>query len=278
MDLDFVVNYDIKYRRGTEAADGDVLWVVLTTAWARVLGDQVSEENIPERRTDNLPENSRKPIRPDLNENEIDYAVSAWSVALGFIPHIGPILGEVVRSIVPNQRQDRIADFVTALDDELGNLQQDVLELKMRTQEFADLFREAAYQAAATPSDERRRRLAALLKNSLTHEEVRYEEERKLLSLLEQINDSELIILGYYGTEMVGEKANEYYERHEAIVSPPLLETMMSEEEIWDATMKQEYRENLRRLGLIAPRKSGSEGITTLGKMLLEYVDGPRSE
>ncbi len=161
----------------------------------------MSEENTPERRSDNLPERSQRPPPPDLNENEVDYAVSAWSVALGFIPHVGPILGEVVRNIVPNQRQDRIADFVIALDDELGKLQQDVLGLKMRTQEFADLFTEAAYQAAATPSDERRRRLAALLKNSLTHEEVKYEEERKLLSLLEQINDSELIILGYYGTK-----------------------------------------------------------------------------
>ncbi|MDX5895297.1 hypothetical protein [Rubrobacter radiotolerans] len=238
----------------------------------------MSDENTPDNRPDDPPESITRAPRPDLNQNDIDYAVSAWSAALGLVPHVGSILGEVVRNIVPNQRQDRIADFVIALDDELGTLQRDVLELKMRTQEFVDLFREAAYQAAATPSDERRRRLAALLKNSLTHEEVRYEEERKLLSLLGRINDSELIILGYYGTEMVGQQAAEYYERHEDIVNPPLFETGMSDEEMRDATMKQECRDNLHRLGLIAPRKSGSEGITTLGKLLLEYVDGPRSE
>lgn len=239
----------------------------------------MTEENTPERRPDNLSEEVPRAPRPDLSPNEIDYAVSTWSAVLGLIsPSVGPILAEVVRNIVPNQRQDRIADFVTVLDDELATVQRDVLELKMRTQEFADLFREAAYQAAATPSDERRRRLAALLRNSLNHDEIRYEEERKLLSLLEQINDSELVILGYYGTEMVGEKANEYYRRHEAIVSPPLLETGMSDEEERDATMKQEYRANLRRLGLISPRKRGPEGVTTLGRLLLEYVDGPRSE
>lgn len=238
----------------------------------------MTEENTPVRRSDNLPERTSRAPRPDLSPNEIDHAVSAWSAALESVPAVGSIIAEVVRNIVPNQRQDRISDFVTALDDELGTLQQDVLELKMRTQGFADLFREAAYQAAATPSDERRRRLAALLKNSITHEEVRYEEERKLLSLLGQINDPELIILGYYGTEMVGERADEYYDRHEAIVRAPLLETMMSDEEIRDATMKQEYRANLRRLGLISQRRRGPEGITTLGKLLLEYVDGPRSE
>lgn len=238
----------------------------------------MTEENTPERRSDNLPESVPRPSRSDLDDNATDYAVSALSGALGLVPFVGSILGEVVRTIIPNQRQDRIADFVTAVGDELATVQRDVLELKMRTQEFADLFREAAYQAAATPSDERRHRLAALLKNSLTHEEARYEEERKLLSLLKRINDSELIILGYYGTEMVGQKADEYYFRHEDIVSAPLFETMMSEEETRDATMKQEYRDNLGRLGLIAPRRSGPEGITPLGRLLLEYVDGPRSE
>jgi hypothetical protein len=238
----------------------------------------MTEENTPERRPDNLPEGSPRPSRPELDDNATDYVVSASSVALGFIPYAGPILSEVMRAIIPNQRQDRISDFIADLDSELAEVRRDVLELRMRTQEFADLFREAAYQAAATPSDERRRRLAALLKNSLTHEEVRYEEEKKLLSLLEQINDSELIILGYYGTEMVGARADEYYRRHEAIVSPPLLETGMSDKVAQDATMKQEYRNTLRRLGLIAPRKTGPEGITALGRLLLEYVDGPRSE
>jgi hypothetical protein len=70
----------------------------------------------------------------------------------------------------------------------------------------------------------------------------------------------------------------EAYRRHEAIVSPPFLETGMSDEEAQDAAMKQEYRDTLRRLGLIAPRKTGPEGITALGRLLLEYVDGPRSE
>jgi hypothetical protein len=238
----------------------------------------VTEDNAPERESDNLPEHAPRAPRPDLGPNEIDYAVSAWSAALGTVPAVGSIIAEVVRNIIPNQRQDRISDFLTALDDELGNLQQDVLELRMCTQEFADLFREAAFQATATSSHERRRRLAALLKNSLTHEEVKYEEERKLLSLLEQIADSELIILGYFGTEMVGPQADEYYERHEDIVRPPQFETSMSDEMIRDAAMKQEHRDNLRRLGLIAPRRIGSEGITPLGRLLLEYVDGPRSE
>jgi len=233
---------------------------------------------MPERRSDNLPEGSPRPPRPNLDDTATDYVVSASSVALGFIPYAGPILAEVMRTIIPNQRQDRISDFVADLDSQLAGMQRDVLELRMRTQEFADHFREAAFQAAATPSDERRRRLAALLKNSLTHEQVRYEEEKKLLSLLGQINDSELIILGYYETEMVGEKADEYYKRHEAIVSPPLLETMMSDEEIRDATMKQEHRDNLRRLGLIARRRTDPEGVTALGKLLLEHVDVLRSE
>ena len=235
-------------------------------------------ENVPSSRQDQPSESAPARYRPDLNQNEVDHAVGAWSAVLGTVPGVGAILGEVVRTIIPNQGQDRIADFVQALDDELRDVRREVLELKMRTPEFGDLFRDTAYQAAATPSAERRRRLAALLKNSITREELEHEKERKLLSLLREVNDAELIILGYFGTGMVGEKAGEYYWHHEDIVSPPFMEGGMSDEEVRDATMKQEYRDHLRRLGLIASKRVGPEGITSLGRLLLRYVDGPESE
>lgn len=138
--------------------------------------------------------------------------------------------------------------------------------------------RDASFQAAETSSDERRRRLAALLKNSIKRDELEHEEERKLLTLLGQINDAELIILGYYGTDMVGKKADEYYMLHKATIDSPPRQTCMPEEAIREATMKQNYRDTLRRLGLIASRNTGSDRITPLGRLLLSYVDGPKSE
>jgi hypothetical protein len=74
---------------------------------------------------------------------------------------------------------------------------------------------------------------------------------------------------------MVGQQANEYYRRHKDVVSPPLVETGMSADEIRDATMKKEHRGNLHRLGLIDPQRKGRKRITPLGRMLLEYVDIP---
>jgi hypothetical protein len=71
-----------------------------------------------------------------------------------------------------------------------------------------------------------------------------------LLSLRGQLNDAELIILGWYGTNMVGEEADAYFYRHEAVLEPPFIETSLFDEELRKATLAQALREPLLRLGL----------------------------
>lgn len=238
----------------------------------------MSVEDTPGNRHEQNSGLERAENRPDLDANEVDNAVNAWAATIAALPAAGPILAEVIRTVVPNQRMERVGEYVKILDAELTEVQREVLEIKMRTQEFGDLFRESAYQAADTSSEDRRHRLAALLRNSLTHDEIAHEQERKLLSMLGQLNDAELIILGYFGTDMVGEKADAYARKHGDIVMGPMIETGMSDKEFRDETMKQEYRANLHRLGLTGPDSSGSEHITRLGRLLLHYVDGPESE
>ncbi len=110
--------------------------------------------------------------RPDIEQNEVDLAVGAWAVTLGYMPAVGPIVAELFRNVIPNQRHDRIADFLRILDDKLSSLEEDFLREKMRTEEFVDLFEDGAYQAARALTDERKERIAALLKNSLTDEDL----------------------------------------------------------------------------------------------------------
>lgn len=87
--------------------------------------------------------------RPDIEQNEVDLAVSAWAVTLGYMPAIGPIVGELIRNLIPNQRHDRIADFLRILDTKLQSLEEGFLKERMRTEEFIDLFEDGAYQASA---------------------------------------------------------------------------------------------------------------------------------
>jgi hypothetical protein len=237
----------------------------------------MSAENPSDEHHEQNSDIDRAGSRPDVHANEVDHAVNAWSATISALPGAGSILAEVVRTIVPNQRMDRMGEYLKELDIELSDVRRDLLETKTGTQEFGDLFRDTAYQAADTSSQDRRHRLAALLRNSLTHDEIAHEQERKLLSILGQLNDAELIILGYFGTDMVGEKADEYLRRHGDLVMAPMLETGMSDEESHDETMKQEYRTTLNRLGLTAPNNRGSEHITRFGRLLLHYIDGPES-
>jgi len=212
-------------------------------------------------------------VRPDIEPNEIDTVVSAWSGVIGSVPGIGPVVAELVRYTIPNQRLDRMADFVRILDDKVSVLERSVLEEKMRTPQFVDLFEDGAYQAVTSASDKRREYIAALLKNSLTSEELSHEQEKKLLALLAQLNDSELVILSYYGTGMLGEEANDYFRRHEDVLRPPIIETGMSDEEARDNMLKQAYRDNLRLLGLARTGSRRTDQITPVGRLLLQHID-----
>ena len=67
--------------------------------------------------------------------------------------------------------------------------------------EGLDLFEEGLLQASRSISEERRRRLANLLAKSLSQEELKYAESKKLLNLLRELTDPEVLILLYYSEQ-----------------------------------------------------------------------------
>jgi hypothetical protein len=212
-------------------------------------------------------------FRPDVDETDLDRAVSASTLALSAIPTIGPLIAEAVKHSIPNQRIDRIARMLKFLDCQVADMQEGLREQRMRTDEFRDLLEDALWQTTRTLTDERRAYIASLLKNSIKSDDLAHEQEKELLSLLGQLNDSELIILGWYGTEYVGEKADEYFRRHEEVLYSPLIETNATDEELRDATLKEAHHAKLRRLGLARPGKGKLDQITELGRLLLRQID-----
>ena len=59
---------------------------------------------------------SKKKIMNTENTKK-DYAVSIGKGILGAIPIVGPLMAETVGSIIPNQRIDRINDFLLKLEE-----------------------------------------------------------------------------------------------------------------------------------------------------------------
>jgi hypothetical protein len=214
----------------------------------------------------------RGELPPDLEANEIDHFVSAVHASLGAVPGIGPLMAAMVTSVIPRQRLDRVAQMVRLLDERLSDLPEDFVRERMLRPGAADVV-QAALPQAATSTEERLPYIVALLKNGLTSDELLYEQEKTLLSLLEQLNDSELIMLGWYGEEHHLGSKSEYYERHEDVLRSPLLDSLATDEEVREAALKEAYRDNLRRLGLAREGRKGRDQLTDLGRLLLERID-----
>lgn len=47
-----------------------------------------------------------------LKTNCTDVIVSALSAAVGYVPAMGGVMPEIVHNAIPQQRQDRIVDFI----------------------------------------------------------------------------------------------------------------------------------------------------------------------
>lgn len=227
-----------------------------------------------------------------LEQNKTDVAVALAEGVLGYLPYVGPMVAAIVGTIIPNQRMDRIADFLRVLDEKLRVFQRDVLEEKMRTEEFVDLFEDGTFQAARALTGERRERIAALLKNSLTSDDLNHLQEKQLLSVLGELNDAELIILRSYGLDLDPSEAQEFIERHEHTIRGPIAFVGSSQKDADQRTVHDTYRNHLTRLGLLrASYKKPKKGelpewdiktgmlkaqgyrITPLGRLLLRYVD-----
>lgn len=234
-------------------------------------------------------------INPDKSQVDIskntDGIAAALKVVLSNVPAVGSILTEVVGVTIPNQKADRIKLFVEVLSDQVKYIEEDVLRLKMQTEEFTDLFEDALLQAARALNDERRQYIASFLKNSLTSQELTHIEEKKLLSLLNELNDAEVIYLKYDSLFSPLEKS-EFGAQHKKFLTP-IRSTFGYESPILDKQALQEsFRSKLLEVGLIKQRfDKPKKGIipefdeetgrlkvkgfsaTRLGKLLLRYID-----
>ena len=230
--------------------------------------------------------------KPNGNQSKTDVAIAVGIGTLGLLPYAGPILAEIVGTIIPNQRIDRIARFAVILNEKLAELDRELLEQKMRTEEFVDLFEDGAFQAARALTNERREHIASLLKNSLSSEELDHVQEKQLLSILGQLNDAELIILKFHWLTLDPQEAERFFELHEDTLRGPLVFIGAPQDDADRGALHETYRDHLRRLGLLRatykkPKKGelpewdlktgmikvASDRITPLGRLLLRYID-----
>lgn len=228
---------------------------------------------------------------PDLNPNGVDDTATFWKITLGLLPVAGPIFAEIVGALIPNQRMDRITEFLKILDQRLGALGYDMetLKEKMTEESYTNLFEEGTWQAARTSSTERKEYIANLLVNGLNDEVLDELQKGVFLKILSELNDAEILILYSYTYKM--QRDEEFHELHQGILIGPSAHMGSDSDEINDETVYKTYREKLVRLNLLNltfpsvkkgeipefdPKtgmiKSRGHELTSLGRLFLKYI------
>jgi hypothetical protein len=227
-------------------------------------------------------------ILTETNKNDIIVSISKG--VLGAIPYIGPMLAEIVGNLIPNQRFERLKEFCIKIETRLTNVEQTILQAKMKLTEVIDLLEDSFLAASRALSDERLCYIANLLVEGIKGKKEEIIRFKKLLSILSNLNDIEVLWLYYY--ERLSKSDKTFYKLHENTLRPKLAGLGSSKEEREEVAIQEAYKSHLHELGLIRPHfprvksgvlpefdektgmvKSNGYEITTLGRMLVQYTE-----
>lgn len=208
---------------------------------------------------------------------------------LGIIPGVGGLLAEVAGQFIPQQRIERLEDYARHLSQRLDQTDERLLREKLEDPERIDLFEEGALQSARALSPERQDYIASVVARGITGDEKMRIEAKRMLKLLREIDDDQIIILA--GKLRRNEGDQDYQERHAAIITPPRVHLDSPRGELDKDALFELARMELVRLGLLAPtfkslkkgeqpefdQKTGmmkqqSRRLTPLGRMLLRHI------
>ena len=209
---------------------------------------------------------------------------------LGAIPIYGPIFAEIIGSLIPNQRIDRIFSLLKALESKIDEKEKAKVEKRMLEEKSIDLMEDGFMQAARALSEERIEYIASLLKNSLTDEDLEHIQYKRLLFILGELNDVEVLMLKSYS--MIWVKRREFEKKPQDVLTEPIVLYRDPQEKSDKHTIYKTYEANLVRLGLLSIRfeepkpgelpefdettgtmKAQGYDITSLGMLLLRTID-----
>ncbi len=184
-----------------------------------------------------------------------------------------PFATELFNVLIPNQRQDRIEKLLQKLFSKICNMKEEEVKQRWETPEFLDIFEDCMNQGIRAISDERLEYLASVLEKSLTEGQIKHLQTKRLLSILGEINDIEIIILQSYGFRNPRESG--FRIQHKDIFQHAILSQGASEEEQERHALHINYELHLINSGLIglSPSRSSQLYLTPLGKMLLELIN-----
>ena len=201
----------------------------------------------------------------DIETNNSDRAAMVLKSVVGAAPVVGPLLNEVITSVIPNQKQERIIHFLGIFANKVKFLEKDVFEAKIKTEEFTDLLEDALRQASRALTDDRKEYIASLLKNSIVEEKLTHIQKKRLLDILNELNDAEIIRLK--SCEYRDEARMAFFEKHTEVLEP--WKRQDSSQESKDrVTFWESLTSKLISTGVLDDHRN----ITGMGRLLLRFI------
>lgn len=223
-------------------------------------------------------QNISKVTEPELGNNATDYAAiliknlvaSGVPIVLPMFTFMASYLGDMIINVIPNQRLDRVVNFVQmqsekldALDDNLkGKIQKTMLD-----PETVPFVEKVLKMVVESETEQKRKYLASVLNNGLLTD-LASSHRSYLLQIIDELGDLEILRL--YAATLEDKDYDDFWDKHE--------ETFYFEAE-WDDDDEADRREmlskmptaNLVKLGLLDAYNIDAK-ITKLGKEILRFV------
>lgn len=139
-----------------------------------------------------------------LEDDYRDQAVAIGKGLVSLVPFVGGPLGEIIGAVVPNQRADRIATFVRALDEYIKTFAEETRNGLAASKAKIDLIEEGGYQAARAISPERIVQITEAVARGLVEDDADVLRRRRLLVILGELDDDEVALLNAYGRSYAG--------------------------------------------------------------------------
>jgi hypothetical protein len=225
-------------------------------------------------------------------DKAVDLTVAGFVGLVGLTPIIGSLIAEVVSEIIPRRREARIISMLEKLSEKVIGLESE-FEVKLRTPEYVALLEDGFIQSSKSLTAERLDYIASLLKNSIPEEDNEHIWHQKLLSILGDLNDAQVIILKRYSFHSADvEGIQSFIQQHQDILRVPTIVMGASDEDVEHLTRYNVYRDGLVSVNLLEPKykklskselpefdyrtgriETSGYQITRLGRALLEFID-----
>ena len=225
--------------------------------------------------------------KDDLRIKAIDQIVASAAGIAGAIPLIGPTMSELLFTTVPGLRQQRIVDYARLLESRLALLEEEVRDKILKIEANLDLLEAGTWASARAISSDRIEYIANLVSNGLGLEETDVIRNKRLLTLLDEIDDDAFVLLKAYGDSY----ANGSRDAWDNVKRPDPVHQGSNQQSVDENNLYQAGIAKLVRVGLLneqlvlkdkmpvmdPPKKAFKTRIviSQLGRLLLRQVGQP---